>query len=389
MNTVIYYPYIHPPLEWLRLSALCWDKVYRMTTWDAPSDPDEIRELDEVLGGILEPIDVSEIAKDKQVESSFVRWVRDRQKRLRAEPLSNGMSAAIDVHISKMLGPGGSNYLGFLYNLNLIRDLRLVEGHSISQRLRSLFKSARDSKRESDAELIAWLDSKDEERRRELKFAPAETASERDEALRGQVVSVDRDIGLHFLSLCASKAAKDGNRDLAADGEVFTDTVFYDYRALRGEVASSVLQAYLPSNVCSLEPIRIAEFRADSGPQRLKYQKEIQAVCREFSEVSSEGELAKIKDRIVSLAQERVEDTKQIYRRAKLDIVVKSIGISVTPPALATYIASALGVGIFAPAGIVAALSIFIATRLIEWDKAKLEKKSSAWSYVLDSAKIV
>ena len=39
MNTVVYYPYVHPPAEWLRVAALCWDKVYELTGPRIPEDP--------------------------------------------------------------------------------------------------------------------------------------------------------------------------------------------------------------------------------------------------------------------------------------------------------------------------------------------------------------
>jgi hypothetical protein len=58
--------------------------------------------------------------------------------------------------------------------------------------------------------------------------------------------------------------------------------------------------------------------------------------------------------------------------------------MSVAPPAVAASIASALGIGILAPAGVVAALALVGAARLLEVEKAKAEKAKSAWSYVLD-----
>ncbi len=100
-----------------------------------------------------------------------------------------------------------------------------------------------------------------------------------------------KDIALYYLSLCTLKAAKEGNRDLVADDEKFMDPVFYDYRSLRGDVATSVLNAYLPNNFHSLNSSIIREFRTEFAAQRLKYDKEIQSICKEFGDVASEGEL--------------------------------------------------------------------------------------------------
>jgi hypothetical protein len=56
-------------------------------------------------------------------------------------------------------------------------------------------------------------------------------------------------------------------------------------------------------------------------------------------------------------------------------------------PGHSNLLASALGVGIFAPAGIVAAISLAGAGLLVERDEASSEWDKSPWSYVLDAAK--
>jgi hypothetical protein len=137
----------------------------------------------------------------------------------------------------------------------------------------------------------------------------------------------------------------------------------------------------------TLEPKRIAEIRSGLATQRLKYDKAIQSLCDEFAKVVSEGELGKLKDRIIEIAKEKVEETTSVYKRAKLEMMIQGFAISLTPPAIASSIASILGIGIFAPAGIAAALSIFAAKSLIDWDKARSERSKSPWSYVLDVAK--
>jgi hypothetical protein len=178
------------------------------------------------------------------------------------------------------------------------------------------------------------------------------------------------------------------NRDLVAADEDFTDIVFHDERTLRGSVATALLQAYLPADLDRIEQERFAEFRLKFAAQRLRYDKEIQSIVREFTEVSSEGQLGILKKRIIELAKQRVEDTKAQYKLANLKTVVKALGLSVTPPALAHSIASAIGVGIFEPAGIAAGLSLFAAELLLARDEARLTKARSPWSYVLDAAKL-
>lgn len=162
---------------------------------------------------------------------------------------------------------------------------------------------------------------------------------------------------------------------------------FYDY-SVRGEVATTVLQAYLPKDLSNLEVERIAEFREEFAAQRLAYQTAVQSLVDEATKVASEGELESLKASIVELAKEKVDDTRRAYRRANQEMVVKAVGVSLTPPAIATSIGSALGIGIFGPAGIVAALSILGAKLLLDRDKANAERAKSPWSYVLDSAQL-
>jgi hypothetical protein len=100
--------------------------------------------------------------------------------------------------------------------------------------------------------------------------------------------------------------------------------------------------------------------------------------------VSSEGELNAVVPRIVEVATERVEFVRKNYRRAQVDIGIRAVGLSLTPPALAASLASALGVGIFAPAGIALALGAFAAKTVLDWDKATSEQRVSPWSYVWD-----
>jgi hypothetical protein len=209
----------------------------------------------------------------------------------------------------------------------------------------------------------------------------------RPEQLASRIIELHEDAALHYLSLCASQAANDAKRDLVADGVNFMDAVFYDY-AIAGEVGTTVLQAYLPEDFLSLEPARIAEFRQEFAVQRLEYQSAVQEIVADYTGVASEGELETVKGRIVDLAKQKVDDTQKTYQRANKRMALKAFGMTLTPPAIATFIGSALGIGIFAPAGIVAAASLFGAGLLIDHEEAKSERDNSPWSYVLDAAKL-
>jgi hypothetical protein len=89
----------------------------------------------------------------------------------------------------------------------------------------------------------------------------------------------------------------------------------------------------------------------------------------------------------LEIAKERVDETKKAYKRVKLNTLIASFGVSLAPPALATSIASALGIGLFAPAGIAAVLSVFSAKALLDWEKGRSVLKKTPWSYVLDVAR--
>jgi len=147
----------------------------------------------------------------------------------------------------------------------------------------------------------------------------------------------------------------------------------HDY-SVRGEVGTAVLQAYLPENFFSLEPERIAEFRTDFAAQRLEYQSAVQSIVDEAAEIASEGEMESVKSSIIELAKQRVDDVQKTYRRANQRMVLRTLGMSLSPPAIATFIGSALGIGIFAPAGIMAAVSLFGAGLLIDHNEAKSER---------------
>jgi len=427
MNTVIYYPFINPRPEWLKLAALCWDKVYRLTpSGEQPSDPDVIKELDEALGGILETVPVRDVVDLDSVLDQFVPWLDAREKRLkelRWEPYSPSTTSGEDVVLEM---PFGVPLATTKFKWDLVIALkerglaveRKIEGeHQIPEWDRDFYlwsqlgegelvrKPASPGSAQAEYNLSRAEASRLQDQARDT------TSSQRAKALQEKarklkqkaeeirqrslvtvpvqvpVTYLPKDVALHYLSLCASQAAKEGKRDLVADGEKFTDAIFYEH-SVSSEVATESLKAYLPKDLSSLKPERIAEFREKFAAQRLAYQTAVQSIVDEHAKVASEGELQSLKRSIVELAKQRVDDTQRTYRRANQEMVVKAFGVSLTPPAIATTVASALGIGIFAPAGIAAALAILGTKLLIDREKAKSERSKSPWSYVLDSALI-
>ena len=342
MNTVVYYPYINPCPEWLRVAALCWDKVFVLGARDLPDEP-EIAKLDAALGGVIDRrFYVSDIADDAVV-GQFQAWVQAHEPELKAHTFESQTDATMfALHAGKFAsGPGKEAFL-FLMNRGLAE--------------------------------IGSVDSRGA-------FTPVRMEVEVSES-----IFMPANIALHYLSLCASKAAATANSDLVADGETYMETVMYDYRALRGDVSTTVLHAHLPERFESLDPHQIADFRQEFSAQRLKFSREIQAVCREFGEVASEGQLQSFKNRIVEIANERIEEVRGAYRRGRLETITKMLGISVAPPAIVASLGSVLGIGIFAPAAIVAGLSLAAAAAASTAEKTTTDRSKSPWSYALDSS---
>src|SRR5712692_8849084 len=112
MNTVLYYPFLHPSPAWLRVAALCWDKVYRIRPSDAPDDPDEIATLNSVCHNILESItpgDAGGLPPGNYARSldevraavrlKLERWVTDNLEDLRHQQPSPEDGRAIADHV--------------------------------------------------------------------------------------------------------------------------------------------------------------------------------------------------------------------------------------------------------------------------------------------------
>ena len=443
MNTVVYYPHQTPSPKWLKLASLCWDKVYRLTP-DNFKDPTEVQELDNALGGMLASINIPDLAADAQVQESFKAWAIGKANELRAKtdfyweekpygdtfnkewtkqqlqseknisevyeqiPIVYAEIGKKDedaewVHLSSSKF-GGEHYktvkfdfVSFLETLGLAKveihplQLRVPQWnaeyvtryHGMRNALPNFIIPEPGSAHEMYNRLRArgLIQEAEKIYKKNLVTVTPEYAS------GTTAVYMPKEVALHYLSLCALKAATDDKRDLAAVDEKFTDVVFSDIQAIKGEVATTLLEAYLPANFYSLTLERIVEIKFELATQRLKYDNAVQSLCKEFAAVASEGELGKLNGRIIEMAKERVEDTRNTYKRAKLQTMIQSLGVSLTPPALVGSVASFLGIGIFAPAGIAAALSIFAAKSFLDWDKAKVERTKNPWSYVIDVSK--
>ena len=339
MNTVVVYPYILPDIEWLKLASFCWDKVYRLSSQDAPSDPDEIAQLNERLGGFLESVYPDSFASD-ETASEFRRWLMWGK--------GKHAPSAVDKH--------DDDYFAMFQRKLPGRNTRVMK----------------------------FLINHDMAKRREdvspLRSGPGQVGL-------GDVL-IRKDIALHYLSLVASQVAERKKADLFAENGEFTDTVFYGVRVARADVATGLLQAHLP-DLSALSLDQLSGIRAGLGAGRLKYQRDVQELVDKFAAVASEGELESMKRNLVAIATEQIEQTKKIYRANRASAVAKFIGVSLTPAGVISAVASAVGVGIFMPASIVASLALAGALTLADLEKARAERAKAAWSYVLDVERAV
>lgn len=334
MNAVIVYPYIVPDADWLKLAALCWDKVYRLTSRKAPADPEGVQELNRALGGFLEPL----YPEDYRVTSDFKSWLMHGGAKLSPSATAQHPPNYFAMFDDKLPTEGITDYL---VKRNLVR--------------------ARGAQPEGSAEKIS---------------TPASP--------KGNIL-VREDIALHYLSMAAAKVAADKNADLFAERQEFTlSPIFYTARVLQANVAAKTLEAYVPHDLSTLSLGRIADIRSHMGEARLKYQSDIQSLCQEFAKVASAGELKNLERRITDVAKQRIESTRKAYELVKLNVVTQVIGLSYVPLGVLTWMGSALGIGIFAPASILAGLVLGGAKILIEREKGKLDMEKGGWSYALE-----
>ncbi len=333
MNTVVVYPYIVPDAGWLKLAALCWDKVYRLTSRKAPADPEGVEEFNHKLGGFLESL----YPENYRVTHDFKSWLMHGGTKLSTSATAGHPSNYFAMFDDKLPTEGIADYL---VKHNLLR--------------------ARGAQPKGSAKRIATRASS-----------------------KGNIL-VREDIALHYLSMAAASVAADKNADLFAESQEFTlSPIFYTARVLQANVAARTLEAYVPHELSKLPLAQIADIRSHMGEARLKYQSDIQSVCQEFTKVASAGELKNLERRITDVAKQRIESTRKAYALVKLNVVTQAIGLSCAPLGVLTWVGSALGIGILAPASILAGLALGGAKLLIDREKGKLEKEKGGWSYAL------
>ena len=335
MNTVIYYPHIFPSPDWLKLAAICWNKVYRFvpTNWSyhPVDDPEAVNKLDQELGGILHSLNTPEIAelRDpdfqlKEVNERFLNWVRANQGRLIRETTHqshNPQQSLLPFYVGKV-------------NPEVYRFLR-------QQGFRQ----------------------------------------------EGPLLYLPDYIAYYYLSLCASKAAQLYKSDSVTDEQKFTDIIFAS-SPLVAAVQTAIVQAYLPENLIILEPSRIKDLRSSLSVEKLKFQTEIQSLIDKYGKVSSVGELETVKRDIIEIATKQIEDVKKTFKRSNQMLVLKTFNISLAPPALAASVASLLGLAIIPPLAIAGVISLFAAGAYIDYIGSKEKVSDSPWSYILNVEKM-
>jgi hypothetical protein len=86
MNTVVYYPYLWPTPEWIRVAALCWEKVYLVgrRTGYGVAFPEVIDSLNSQLGGMLDTSLSMNDLFDEDLMVRFKAWVTANEAALRA-----------------------------------------------------------------------------------------------------------------------------------------------------------------------------------------------------------------------------------------------------------------------------------------------------------------
>jgi hypothetical protein len=401
MNGVLAYPHFFPPREWLRFAALCWDRIYTLCP-DRPSPPDYVADFAENLPGVLDFIDARAFSSDAAVQTQFEEWLSaiGRRNASALTPLASGQSQHMMLY-GLFAQDDWAWFEGLLERNGLIArgkeapyriprwefEPRVVypEGTAgtdphVETRLRFYEAVASGDRRSARQLLRSGLPS--DMRSRLARLLDRRGASQVEFAQH--VVLVPPEIPFHFLAMCAARAAGARGLDLATNGNEYTGTCHYDSRHLAADVALRVIEAFVPRELAEMDVQRIAQLRDELSTQRLQFQRDVQSLCDEFTKLFSEDSLRAAARRIEELAKARVEEARRAYRRARVEMVLKTFGMAVAPPALFTSVASMLGIGLFAPASIAAGLAFVIAQALAAKEQVRSVEAKAGWSYVLD-----
>jgi hypothetical protein len=411
LDQVVCYPYIEPDISWLKIAALCWERVHRVTSRHAPADSPGITELNEALNGFLLPVYPDDIIDETIVERLRV-WLAARKE----HKTGNSIGSFDQAVPSKQMPSGTSETEGFLlfsdkvpYPISelllefsamrprteeimapwwehelyrqrtgeWIKKKNWKPSNGTAASVQALHKKylskAEEWEAEGDGDTALFFKEKaDVLRQRSLRPVEVETGS----------ALVDTDVALYYLSLIASGKASQINADLfAEDSEAAKHVVTFSHVA--GETRTAVLEANLPVDLNTLSSAQIADFREGTIKDRFRFQRAVQSVLNDIQSVSSESDVERLKRIAFDLATERIEETKKVYQYALIQTGIKALGTSLAPPALLSWLASALHVGLFMPAAVASTIALFGVQMLIDRDKARTEAEKSGWAYIL------
>ena len=407
------YPYIEPDISWLKTAALCWERVHRVTSRNAPPDSPGIIELNAALNGFLLPVYPDDILNETIVER-LRSWLASR-----AEQNTSNSIANYDLGVpSKQVTTGKSRVGAFsLFSEklpypvgDLLREFNAVQqgtteilapwwehelytsrtgeyvrcshknwkptngtAASTQALYKKYLRKAGEWEEEGDDETALFFQNKaDSLRQRGLKSVEVDT---------GEVL-VDRDVAFYYLSLIASEKAGQLKADLfAGDSEAARQVATFS--RIAGETTTAVLQANLPMDISAVSSAQIADFREATIKDRFKFQKALQSLLNDVQSVSSEDDGERVKRVALELATERIEETKKAYQYARIQTGIKALGTSLTPPALLSWLASTLHIGLFMPTAVVSTIALFGVQMMIDRDKARTEAEKSGWAYIL------
>jgi hypothetical protein len=325
MNSTVYYPDLYPSLDWLKIGALCWDTVYTIRSPKATPASEEIAEFSGQLGNFIDSRHAGTLARNPDVSEKFINWLRLTQQSNSKYPKNDELLNEQEWY-GMFADKFSEEIIAELQSLSLVRPAPHIYD-----------------------------------------------------------VLVPKTIGLHYMSLCAAKLAEDEKADLFADQKAFAETAVFS-KAARSVIITSIMKAYLPQNLHSLETEQIKDLRSELSMQRLQFQASVQSLCDEYAKVTSEEKLHTKQKEIADIGKARIETVRRAYKRANVTAVLTGLGISLIPGAVSS-IASMLSVGIFSPAAIVSAVATTSANILVQKEKAQDDLKSNPWSYVLQVEK--
>lgn len=379
MNSVVYYPYLTPDLNWLKLSSLCWDNIYVLHPGNSIPFPQEIENANNDLGRIIKPLDTQMIGSSEDIFAAFLNFLEKKGKRINTNQISDSNE---DIQLFRFF-PG--KLPPSLYEKLMENDLIIYEGDKRTVGKKSFFSIGGESKSFIDIDSFKKELKQGESKLEFLKRMRNEGRSL--EQKDSSKIYLPSEVALYYLSLCASKAATIKKADLYGANDDFFDTTINSSNRATVTVMQNIVNAYVPENLNELTPKAIGEIREELAEKRLLFQSEIQSLSKKLADISSEDDLETLKRRIENIARNRINETQKSFRDNKIKLVLKSIGISLTPPALAGYIASALSIGILEPVGIGLSIALFSGNTILEYNKAKSDYNNNAWSYIIDLKK--